>query len=561
MFSQSLAPYLGQINKNLLSIIIPFSVFSIIGSKFLSVKIAAPLERVENIIRRFTNGEELNIPTVDISKSNYNYIHEFTVLETFVYDALEIHKNKYHFEMEFAKMATQVAHDIKSPMVVLNNYFKEIIKVDDTKTEVIDSSLNRINEIANNLITQYKNINNRQQLDNNYIGKEFIYEILESIVAEKKLQFTNKSVVINLISDKSLALFCTSFNAQNFKRVISNLINNAVESIEADGSVIVSLKKEYNSLILEIKDSGCGIPDAILNKIESFGTFGKKEGSGLGLSHAFKNIEKWGASYKIVSKVNYGTSFSIIFPIQDPPEWIQTEIYIRDDFNIIIVDDDYSIFNLWKNKIAIKLNDSKNIFFTYLKSPEELTEYIAENEIDLNKTILLVDFHFIGSNESGVEIIQKLSIDKNSIIVSSQYPDISMRRMLEKNKIKFILKENIPEIQITKIYKNPDLILLDDQKLVTKTWHIQSKKFNKKIITFNNTDIFMNLINSFDKETNIYLDSNLGSESGENIAKILFDRGFCNIYITTGYDPKKVKGIPWIKGIIGKEPPFLDNLI
>jgi hypothetical protein len=133
--------------------------------------------------------------------------------------------------------------------------------------------------------------------------------------------------------------------------------------------------------------------------------------------------------------------------------------------------------------------------------------------------------------------------------------------MLEKNKINFILKENISEIQITKIYKNPDLILLDDQKLVTKTWHIQSKKFNKKIITFNNTDIFMNLINSFDKETNIYLDSNLGSESGENIAKILFDRGFCNIYITTGYDPKKVKGIPWIKGIIGKEPPFLDNLI
>ncbi|MCL4418140.1 MAG: HAMP domain-containing histidine kinase [Actinobacteria bacterium] len=554
-------PYLGQINKNLLSIIIPFSVFSIIVSKFLSVKIAAPLERVENTIRRFTNGEELHIPIVDISKSNYNYIHEFTVLETFVYDALEIHKDKFHFEMEFAKMATQVAHDIKSPMVVLNNYFKEIIKTDDTKTEVIDSSLSRMNEIANNLITQYKSINNRQQLDSNYIGKEFIYKILASIVAEKKLQFKNKSVLINLISDESLKLVCVSFNTENFKRVISNLINNAVESIETDGSVIVLLKKEHNNLILEIKDSGCGIPDAILNKIEFYGTFGKKEGIGLGLPHAFKNIKEWGASYKIMSKINYGSSFSIIFPIKDPPEWIQTEIYIGEDFNIIIVDDDYSVFDLWKNKIAANFNDSQNIFFTYLKSPKELTEYIVKNEVDLRKTILLVDFHFIGLNESGFEVIQKLSIDKNSIIVSSQYPNTAMKQMFKKNKIKFILKENIPEIQITKIYKNPDFILLDDQKLVTKTWHIQSKKFNKKIITFNNTDIFMNLIHFFDKETNIYLDSNLGDESGESIAKDLFDIGFCNIYITTGYDPKIFRDVPWIKGIIGKEPPFLNNLI
>jgi hypothetical protein len=43
---------------------------------------------------------------------------------------------------------------------------------------------------------------------------------------------------------------------------------------------------------------------------------------------------------------------------------------------------------------------------------------------------------------------------------------------------------------------------------------------------------------------------------GEEIAEKLFDMGFNNIYLATGYDADYFSDIPFIRGIVGKSPPF-----
>ena len=71
-----------------------------------------------------------------------------------------------------------------------------------------------------------------------------------------------------MIIDKSTAFASVCINPESFKRTISNLINNAVESINGDGQVAVSLQRKINSIVLEIKDTGSGIPDYILKNIK-----------------------------------------------------------------------------------------------------------------------------------------------------------------------------------------------------------------------------------------------------------------------------------------------------
>ena len=52
-------------------------------------------------------------------------------------------------------------------------------------------------------------------------------------------------------------------------------------------------------------------------------------------------------------------------------------------------------------------------------------------------------------------------------------------------------------------------------------------------------------------------DSDLGEEiKGEYIAKNLYDQGYKNVYLATGYHPSDFDHLKWLKGVIGKTPPW-----
>ena len=62
---------------------------------------------------------------------------------------------------------------------------------------------------------------------------------------------------------------------------------------------------------------------------------------------------------------------------------------------------------------------------------------------------------------------------------------------------------------------------------------------------------------SMTKDIPIYIDSNLERDiKGEELAKTLYDQGYTNLYLCTGYPPETFGKMPWLKAIIGKEPPF-----
>lgn len=542
-------PY-KEISNYLLLVVVPCVFIAIIFSKYFAEKILFPLTRLESIVEEFiTEGAAKHTNQMKHISTD---IDDFILLERFIYDSFDLYAKDQQTKIEFAKMATQVAHDIKSPMIALNNYFKEAVCLDKTKYQVVESSLYRINEIANNLLIDHKKSEINFFEDKNDI--DLVVLFITSIIEEKKLQYKGSPVEINLIVDQFAELTFAKFNAISFKRTLSNLINNAIDATGGRGLVKVSLMRESGYLVLEIKDNGCGIPKEILKNIEhaQYRSVKKINGNGLGLPYALQSIKEWEAKYQIESLNNEGTRFKIMLPIQPSPPWFQKEIYVYDKLNIVVIDDDHSIFHLWKEKLVIANN--RTLKYTYLSSPEEFKRYLNQQS-SLHDHLFLVDYHFDNSGFTGIELIKEFRL-KNTVLVTNKYPDSTLKIALEESNIRLILKNSITHIKICNIHKNPDLILVDDKKLVRDMWIIESRKHDKKIVTFPNKNMLMQHIELFDKKTHIYLDLNLNNDSGDEVAQDIYNLGYKKLYITTGYDLTRINKSPWILDVISKEAPF-----
>lgn len=93
--------------------------------------------------------------------------------------------------------------------------------------------------------------------------------------------------------------------------------------------------------------------------------------------------------------------------------------------------------------------------------------------------------------------------------------------------------------------------------MMRTTWVYAAEEAGQHISTYATFEEFISEIHEFDKDTNIYIDSDLGNIiKGEVCAKDLFDKGFKEIYLATAYSKDQFGLIPWIKTIVGKEPPF-----
>jgi signal transduction histidine kinase len=217
-----------------------------------------------------------------------------------------------HIE-KLGKIAAQLAHDVRSPLSAIDMLVKNLINVPENYRITLCHATQRISDIANNFLIQYKNPQSCSLTPS--LSNEHISNLLDNIISEKRSQYTNRDINIILTIEENAKNAFSFINAVDFKRVLSNLINNSIEAICASGQVHVKLIKLENFLKIKIIDTGSGISTNLLPKIILGGSFGKKGGSGLGLTHAIKKIEEWHGNLDINSKIGIGTKICITLPL------------------------------------------------------------------------------------------------------------------------------------------------------------------------------------------------------------------------------------------------------
>jgi CheY-like chemotaxis protein len=188
----------------------------------------------------------------------------------------------------------------------------------------------------------------------------------ERLIRESVEIFNFKSEKRNIKLDfQSENLPCGVIGAKRqFKQIMFNLIGNAIKFTE-EGSVDVKADYKDEFLLIEVKDTGIGIPGNMKNEVlkpftqVNQSSTRKYGGTGLGLAIVSKILETVGGALNIKSKIGKGTTVSFTFPVKVDADVLPDEPVKKQDFkitaNILIVEDD-NVSALYLKEILQTLN-------------------------------------------------------------------------------------------------------------------------------------------------------------------------------------------------------------
>jgi len=211
---------------------------------------------------------------------------------------------------DLARLIAQLNHDLQSPLAALS-IIDAIWKTEESvERSILRSAIHRIQEIARS------SLQSLSQRSLPTAGPFLVFKEIHSIIDEKKIQWPDCSLsFVNQIQETDDILFVGS--KIEFGRMISNLLNNAFEasSLNVSPIVITASATDTEWLIL-IRDEGRGLTRdevSILNKNERT-TFLKRDGQGLGVSHAKTTMQSFEGNLSIFSELNKGTTVTLSFP-------------------------------------------------------------------------------------------------------------------------------------------------------------------------------------------------------------------------------------------------------
>lgn len=268
-------------------------------SLFLSKKIVNPIQELVHSAKKIGDGY-LDDP-VKINTSN-----ELGFLG-YVMD--EMRSKIVERDKELQVMLRGIAHEVRNPLGGIE-LFSGILS-EEVKTDKAKSAVQKIQrEVLNlkNLVDEFLNFAKKPSIQVTTVDfPEFIDEI--------QMYFSEqlKNTKTNLKIDSTLEKFRADH--YNLERVFLNLINNSIQAMNSDGTIIISASKQNNQAKVVIEDTGHGIPAENIGKIfDPFYTT-REFGNGLGLSFVQKIIQAHGGTIKAESELNKGTKMIITLPL------------------------------------------------------------------------------------------------------------------------------------------------------------------------------------------------------------------------------------------------------
>ncbi len=210
------------------------------------------------------------------------------------------------------KMANFLIEDIKKPILVSKRYAEHLKKKDLSAdvVNVIDMLLDQLNGIADLVQSTSNYSEGKSVLESNSIN---LNEALDEFVDRADSYIHTMQCEIEKNYDADIAV---SIDTKEFYQGFKHIIKNACEAMPEGGKISLSTKNNGDKALIIIKDEGSGIPAGFTEKIfEPFMTYGKKSGTGLGLSVTKKIVEEHNGSISANSNAGVGSTIVITLPV------------------------------------------------------------------------------------------------------------------------------------------------------------------------------------------------------------------------------------------------------
>ncbi|WP_093273772.1 ATP-binding protein [Psychrobacillus sp. OK032] len=217
-----------------------------------------------------------------------------------------------------------VSHELRTPISMLQGYSEaiidEVVTTEEDKNEIIRVIYDESKRMGR-LVTELLDL---ARLESGYLS---IYKEEVSVlptIERITLKFDQiaKEKNIRLYFEHTLSeTIHLQLDEDRMEQVLTNLIDNALRHTPKDGSVTVNLTEAAGHIMIEVKDTGYGIPKEDLPYVfERFYKADKartrgKSGTGLGLAIAKNIVERHDGSLSVESEVGVGTTFIIKLPL------------------------------------------------------------------------------------------------------------------------------------------------------------------------------------------------------------------------------------------------------
>lgn len=202
-------------------------------------------------------------------------------------------------------------HKIKTPIasskLIIENNNNEVTKKIDTQIDKIE-----------NFVEQVLYYSKSDNVAKDYIIRELnVKDVVNKVIKRNYRDFINKNIKVEIdeINDTVYS------DSKWIEFILNQIIGNSIKYINStNGLVKINSKRIENSVVLTIQDNGVGIVNADINRVFEKGFTGTNgrifgKGTGIGLYLCKKLCNKLGIGLVLESKVDFGTTVKIIFPI------------------------------------------------------------------------------------------------------------------------------------------------------------------------------------------------------------------------------------------------------
>lgn len=358
---------------------------------------------LETIVLGVGSGKNLKESIQNLKEKIIEQNRETLALrETQLATELELKKNE-----KFIEVVRQVRHDIRSPLQTLTVLTDKNIDL-ATSHRQMNAVISSIHEMIEDLEIKEEMADPSRAEERLHIAEALIKEVVQ----QKRLVFDTTQIELKINSD---FLNVVRINPHHFRRVIGNILQNAYEAITIAGvfgKILIETSRANDRIFIKIQDNGKGIPEEIQKQLFVPGfTYGKNNGSGLGLSHAKSCILRWGGDINIESVQGQGITVSVSLPVAIPNAQFIPQPLSSDAKVHVVLDDDALDFERLQRTLS-----TPAVYCANISDFEEWWSAL-QNQDDAQ---FIFDYN-LGDNVSGLEVLKFITSKHPKILYTNDY--------------------------------------------------------------------------------------------------------------------------------------------
>ena len=229
----------------------------------------------------------------------------------------------YQSYQQQQQFTANAAHELRSPLASLLATVEAILRISPSKQQDLTMMLETVERQGRRLSQLITDLLLLSSLEQNSISTTFKSCCLNDLISDLTEEFLEVANIENIelknyIPKEEIYVLG---NESQLYRLVSNLINNAINYTSSGGQVLVSLTTKENKAIIKVKDTGIGIAPSEINKIwNRFYRINSDRsrqtgGTGLGLAIAKAIATKHKAHLKVESQLQQGSIFTFFCTI------------------------------------------------------------------------------------------------------------------------------------------------------------------------------------------------------------------------------------------------------